>query len=191
MPREETADDNVSDLAGRSRSRCSARAYNHSHKRQQQLLLPYQRQQPTAAAQLTPKTIQSVASSHCVQVQEQEEDVEATRVFKKRRTSSKAPVSEAQMFEEQVDLAADPKGDEWEDLDAEDADDPLVVSEHVVEIFKYMKEVEKTTMPNPLYMDSQKELVWTMRGILTDWLVQVRVRFHLMPETLFLAVNII
>jgi hypothetical protein len=63
-------------------------------------------------------------------------------VFKKRRTSSKAPVSEAQMFEEQVDLAADPKGDEWEDLDAEDADDPLVVSEHVVEIFKYMKEVK-------------------------------------------------
>jgi len=112
-------------------------------------------------------------------------------VFKKRRTSSKAPVSEAQMFEEQVDLAADPKGDEWEDLDAEDADDPLVVSEHVVEIFKYMKEVEKTTMPNPLYMDSQKELAWTMRGILTDWLVQVCVRFHLMPETLFLAVNII
>jgi G2/mitotic-specific cyclin 1/2 len=46
-------------------------------------------------------------------------------------------------------------------------------------------------MPNPLYMDSQKELAWTMRGILTDWLVQVRVRFHLMPETLFLAVNII
>jgi G2/mitotic-specific cyclin 1/2 len=99
-------------------------------------------EQPTAAAQLTPKTIQSVASSRRVQVQEQEEDAEATRVFKKRRTSSKAPVSEAQMFEEQVDLAADPKGDEWEDLDAEDADDPLVVSEHVVEIFKYMKEVE-------------------------------------------------
>ena len=46
-------------------------------------------------------------------------------------------------------------------------------------------------MPNPLYMDSQKELAWTMRGILTDWLVQVHVRFRLMPETLFLAVNII
>lgn len=49
MPREETADDNVSDLADRSRSRCSARAHNHSHKRQQQLLLPYQRQPHPAA----------------------------------------------------------------------------------------------------------------------------------------------
>ena len=46
-------------------------------------------------------------------------------------------------------------------------------------------------MPNPMYMDSQKELAWTMRGILTDWLVQVHVRFRLMPETLFLAVNLI
>jgi G2/mitotic-specific cyclin 1/2 len=30
-----------------------------------------------------------------------------------------------------------------------------------------------------------------MRGILTDWLIQVHVRFRLLPETLFLAVNII
>ena len=42
-----------------------------------------------------------------------------------------------------------------------------------------------------MYMDSQKELTWTMCGILTDWLVQVHVCFHLMPETLFLTVNII
>jgi G2/mitotic-specific cyclin 2 len=30
-----------------------------------------------------------------------------------------------------------------------------------------------------------------MRGILTDWLIQVHFRFRLLPETLFLAVNII
>jgi hypothetical protein len=46
-------------------------------------------------------------------------------------------------------------------------------------------------MPNPNYMESQKELAWKMRGILTDWLVQVHFRFRLLPETLFLAVNII
>jgi G2/mitotic-specific cyclin 1/2 len=40
-------------------------------------------------------------------------------------------------------------------------------------------------------MESQKELAWKMRGILTDWLVQIHVRFRLLPETLFLAVNII
>jgi len=30
-----------------------------------------------------------------------------------------------------------------------------------------------------------------MRGILTDWLIQVHMRFRLLPETLFLAVNVI
>lgn len=46
-------------------------------------------------------------------------------------------------------------------------------------------------MPNPNYMENQKELAWQMRGILTDWLIQVHMRFRLLPETLFLAVNII
>lgn len=40
-------------------------------------------------------------------------------------------------------------------------------------------------------MESQKDLAWKMRGILVDWLMQVHSRFRLLPETLFLAVNII
>lgn len=50
---------------------------------------------------------------------------------------------------------------------------------------------QQTTMANPNYMESQKELAWKMRGILTDWIIQVHFRFRLLPETLFLAVNII
>lgn len=46
-------------------------------------------------------------------------------------------------------------------------------------------------MPNPNYMDNQKELGWRMRGILIDWLIQVHSRFRLCPETLFLCINII
>ena len=46
-------------------------------------------------------------------------------------------------------------------------------------------------MPNPNYMEMQKDLAWKMRGILTDWLIQVHSRFRLLPETLFLCVNII
>lgn len=77
------------------------------------------------------------------------------------------------------------------DLDAEDVDDPLMVQEYVHEIFEYMKELEIATMPNPDYMDHQPELEWKMRGILVDWLLEVHTRFRLLPETLFLAVNII
>ena len=46
-------------------------------------------------------------------------------------------------------------------------------------------------MPNPNYMAGQKELAWQMRGILTDWLIQVHLKFRLLPETLFLCINII
>jgi hypothetical protein len=80
---------------------------------------------------------------------------------------------------------------EAKDLDSEDLDDPLMVAEYVHEIFDYMKELEITTLPNPDYMDSQNELEWKMRGILVDWLLEVHTRFRLLPETLFLAVNII
>ncbi|TBU61074.1 cyclin-like protein [Dichomitus squalens] len=124
-----------------------------------------------------------------------DDEEEANRVHKKRRTSSDMPDVEA-LHEEEVENAVapqeeDPEGDHWDDLDAEDADDPLMVSEYVVEIFEYLKDVEQTTMPNPNYMANQKDLAWKMRGILTDWLIQVHSRFRLLPETLFLCVNII
>ncbi|KAK3113604.1 G2/mitotic-specific cyclin [Teratosphaeriaceae sp. CCFEE 6253] len=77
------------------------------------------------------------------------------------------------------------------DLDTEDLDDPLMVAEYVHEIFDYMKQLEITTQPNPDYMSNQGELEWKMRGILVDWLVEVHIRFRLLPETLFLTVNII
>lgn len=136
-----------------------------------------------------------------------EEEEEEVRVFKKRRTSSDAPEPEAEEEEDpeaalharlDAEMEAfaneeehDPETSGWDDLDAEDGDDPLMVSEYVVEIFQYMKQLELSTMPNPNYMESQKELAWKMRGILTDWLVQVHVRFRLLPETLFLTINII
>lgn len=79
----------------------------------------------------------------------EEDEDETERAFKKRRTSSDAPEDDfvAEQEVERVVQAdevqeADPEGDQWDDLDAEDADDPLMVSEYVVEIFEYLKQVE-------------------------------------------------
>ncbi|KAI7816335.1 cyclin-like protein [Gamsiella multidivaricata] len=80
---------------------------------------------------------------------------------------------------------------QWDDLDADDVHDPLMVSEYAVQIFDYMQELEVLTMPDPRYMDSQKELAWKMRGVLIDWLAEVHYKFKLLPETLFLSVNLI
>lgn len=79
----------------------------------------------------------------------------------------------------------------WQPLDDEDKEDPLMVSEYVNEIFDYLRKLEPETQPNPNYMDDQIDLRWQMRGILVDWLVEVHTRFRLLPETLFLAVNIV
>ncbi|KAI9206045.1 cyclin-like protein [Polychytrium aggregatum] len=84
-----------------------------------------------------------------------------------------------------------PAAPEWDDLDAPEADDPMMVTEYVGEIFEYMKELEKNTLPNANYMDDQKELAWKMRGILIDWMIDVHNKFQLLPETLFLAINIV
>ena len=77
------------------------------------------------------------------------------------------------------------------DLDSEDIDDPLMVAEYVVEIFDYLKDIEPSTMPNPDYMNHQTHIEWHLRGVLVDWLIEVHTRFHLLPETIFLAINII
>jgi len=102
----------------------------------------------------------------------------------RKKVISHDMVEEAQLeMEEVYDVVAN--------LDAEDLDDPSMCAEYVREIFEYYQELEKATMPNPTYMDHQDDLEWKMRGILVDWLIEVHMRFRLLPETLFLAVNII
>ncbi|KAG0280087.1 G2/mitotic-specific cyclin [Linnemannia exigua] len=99
----------------------------------------------------------------------------------------------ARKFELEEELKR-PKRDEfieWDDLDAEDEGDPLMVSEYVADIFNYMQMLENDTMPDPQYMDTQRELAWKMRSVLVDWLAEVHNKFKLLPETLFLAVNLI
>ena len=46
-------------------------------------------------------------------------------------------------------------------------------------------------MPKANYMDSQTELTWAMRSTLIDWLLQVHLKYHMLPETLWIAINII
>src|SRR5690606_18123745 len=75
--------------------------------------------------------------------------------------------------------------------DHDDIDDPCMVPEYITEIFDYLRKLEPTTQPNPDYMMHQKDLEWDTREILIDWLIEVHTRFSMLPETLFLAVNII
>ncbi|CAE6442481.1 hypothetical protein ACGC1H_007544 [Rhizoctonia solani] len=102
--------------------------------------------------------------------------------------------SPAQDKDNPFEIAVQPEVEEnqpWDDLDAEDESDPAMVSEYVNEIFDYMKELELQTMPSSIYMNAQPHLEWHLRGILMDWLIQVHERFRLLPETLFVAANLV
>lgn len=90
-----------------------------------------------------------------------------------------------------AEAPARPKDEGWIDLDKDDADDPLMVSEYVEEIFAYMREIEMHCMPNGDYMSMQRDINWHLRGVLVDWLIETHAKFRLLPETLFLALNII
>ena len=85
--------------------------------------------------------------------------------------------------------------------------DTTMVAEYAEDIFKHMEELESTVMPNPRYMGFQTEIEWclrssitvshmlirnrTMRTTLIDWLLQVHLRYHMLPETLWIAVNLV
>ncbi|KAL2799575.1 cyclin-like protein [Aspergillus keveii] len=110
-------------------------------------------------------------------------EVEKAVEAKAHITQKKDVKAKLEVEEEEQDVVAD--------LDTEDLDDPLMAAEYVVEIFDYLRDLEMETLPNPHYIDHQPDLEWKMRGILVDWLIEVHTRFRLLPETLFLAVNLI
>ncbi|KAL6452524.1 CLB2 G2/mitotic-specific cyclin CLB2 [Candida maltosa Xu316] len=80
---------------------------------------------------------------------------------------------------------------EWQDLDSEDHDDPLMASEYVNDIFTYFYDLESRMLPDSQYLFKPNSLLKPrMRSILVDWLVEMHLKFRLLPESLFLAINI-
>ncbi|CAI1587133.1 hypothetical protein SEUBUCD646_0L02680 [Saccharomyces eubayanus] len=73
----------------------------------------------------------------------------------------------------------------------DDTHDVVMVVEYASEIFYYLKELEVKYRPNPYYMQNQVELTWPFRRTMIDWLVQLHFRFQLLPETLYLTINIV
>lgn len=69
------------------------------------------------------------------------------------------------------------------------------VPDYIEDIFEYTKEQERSNVSAfyaaPNYMNNQYDINEKMRAILLDWLVDVHLKFKLLPETLFLTVNLI
>lgn len=77
------------------------------------------------------------------------------------------------------------------DVDRLDEADPQRLGEYAKEIFTYLYSVEHRFLPQFGYMRSQTDVNEKMRAMLFDWLVEVHHKFKLLPETMFLTVNLV
>jgi len=69
--------------------------------------------------------------------------------------------------------------------------DPQLCHHYTKEIYTYLRHLELEHRVSPHFMQSQRDINATMRGILIDWLVEVAEEYRLEAETLYLAVNYI
>lgn len=75
-------------------------------------------------------------------------------------------------------------------IDAGDVGDQLAVVDYVEDIYNFYRKSEAQSCVPPDYMLKQTNINHNMRSILVDWLIEVHLKFKLMPETLFLTTNV-
>jgi len=80
---------------------------------------------------------------------------------------------------------------ELDKFDLENKHNPQVVSTVAKQIFQYLKGIECDYIAKFDYMSAQNDINEKMRAILIDWLVDVNVKFKLVPECLYMTVNLI
>jgi cyclin B len=69
--------------------------------------------------------------------------------------------------------------------------DPLSLSYYSGDIFNYLHDIESKTSVKSGYLKFQHDINDKMRAILIDWLIDVHCKFKLVPETLFLTIDIL
>jgi cyclin B len=76
-----------------------------------------------------------------------------------------------------------------------DIEDPQNCAEIASEIFHWLRSSEcehgNNNMVTSNYMQRQEDINEKMRSILVDWLIEVHLKFKLVPESLYLTINLI
>ena len=76
------------------------------------------------------------------------------------------------------------------DVDKADGDNPLLVAAYAFEIYEYLLSLEDKYPIRENFLEGQ-QITCRMRATLVDWLVEVQIQYHLLQETLYLAVSIL
>lgn len=84
-------------------------------------------------------------------------EIDETRQSKRRHTDTKPLQDDSQLEADRVAAeleAAEPSAQLWDDLDADDWDDPIMVSEYVADVCVYLKQIEVCLYPYVTYLFS-------------------------------------
>ena len=68
---------------------------------------------------------------------------------------------------------------------------PQNVDEYFDDICEELSKYEENYLVNPEYMSKQNDINNRMRAILIDWLIDVHLKYKLVPQTMYIAVNLI
>ncbi|KAI5071067.1 hypothetical protein GOP47_0013318 [Adiantum capillus-veneris] len=90
-------------------------------------------------------------------------------------------------FEVEMEEAEEP----LPNIDIHDVGNQLAVLDYVEDIYSFYRKAEIQSCVSPEYMARQSDINEKMRAILNDWLIEVHLKFKLMPETLYLTINLI
>ncbi|TPX09327.1 uncharacterized protein E0L32_009519 [Thyridium curvatum] len=67
----------------------------------------------------------------------------------------------------------------------------LASDEYMEDIMQHVRHMEDETLPDVNLIDMQREIQWFMRPYLIDFIIEAHAAFALLPETLFLTVNLL
>ena len=68
---------------------------------------------------------------------------------------------------------------------------PQNVDEYFDDICQELSKYEEKYLVDPQYMSNQTDINYRMRAILIDWLIDVHLKYKLVPQTMYIAVNLI
>lgn len=77
-----------------------------------------------------------------------------------------------------------------DDIDSRDAGNPIQCSSCVNEMYDHFNSLENEYLIKS-YLTLQTNITEHMRCILIDWLIEVHLKFKMVPETLYLTINLI
>ncbi|KAH9892051.1 cyclin [Xylariomycetidae sp. FL2044] len=67
----------------------------------------------------------------------------------------------------------------------------LAGDEYLEDIMQHVRQMEDETLPDANLIDLQREIQWFMRPYLIDFLIEAHAAFALLPETLYLTINLL